>query len=104
MCHCPPKCLCTALLLWDGLDSLLTNPSHPLHVTCNMFRVHTVSARTHDSEVLHVRCSLHLLGELVAGELAVDGLLVARADEAALRVQEHAARTEETHEEKGERV
>lgn len=52
--------------------------------------------------MLHVGSSLHLLGELVTGEPAVHHLLVARAYEAALLVDEDGSRTAEEEEEEEE--
>lgn len=48
---------------------------------------------THDAEVVHVSASRDLLIKPVVGELPVDHLLVPRADEPALLIQEHRGRT-----------
>lgn len=57
---------------------------------------------THDAEVFHVRVSGNLLAEPVVGELFVNHLLVPRADEPVLLVQEHGGWT--TKEEIGSRL
>lgn len=48
---------------------------------------------TQNAKMFHIRCSFHLLGELVIGELAVDHFLVTGTNKPSLLVQEHWSRT-----------
>jgi len=59
-------------------------------------RTHTHTQHTHDSKVLHVSRSFHLLDKLAVGELAVEHLLVQGADISTLLVQKHSTRTVES--------